>query len=164
MIDRLDRLNSLLNKILTFLAGASLLGLTLLATGNVLLRVFHVPYQGTYEIVAFLGALVTALALGYTQEKKSHIIVDILTEKFPRPVKKFLDCISFVLTALLFGLIAWQTFVWGFKIREAGELSETLKIIYYPFVFMTGFGFAVLSLTLVVDLLKTMTDRTKEKR
>ncbi len=41
------------------------------------------------------------------------------------------------------------------KIWEAKEVSETLKIIYYPFVFCVCLGFGVLSLTLLTDLLKT---------
>ena len=35
-----------------------------------------------HELVAFLSALVVSLPLGYTQLKKSHIAVDILSSKF----------------------------------------------------------------------------------
>ena len=68
------------------LGGVAVLALMALATGNVCFRVFGMPYRGAYELVAFLGAVVTAFALGYTQRKKSHIVVDILTETF-RPAK-----------------------------------------------------------------------------
>jgi TRAP-type C4-dicarboxylate transport system permease small subunit len=151
----LDKLNVYLNKILLILGGIAVLSLMSLATGNVLLRVFHMPYRGAYEIVSFLGALVIAFALGYTQKRKDHIVVDILTEKFPKKLNRVLDVVNYSVTLVFFSIVTWQIFVWGAKIWESGEVSETLKIIYYPFIFSVAVGFGVLSLTLLIDLLKT---------
>ena len=134
--------------------GAALLALVLLATANVGLRILRVPASGTYELVSFLGAIVTAGALGYTQKRKDHIVVDILSEKFPGPVKRALDGVNYALTMVLFSLISWQTFLWGSKLWRSGELSETLKIVYYPFVYCVALGFAVLAVTLFLDLLE----------
>ena len=136
--------------------GAALLLLVLLATANVGLRFFHAPYAGTYELVSFLGALVTAGALAHTQRRKDHIVVDILSEKFPPAVKRCLDAVNYAATSLLFGVIAWQVWVWGGKIKSGGELSETLKLTYYPFVYAVAAGFGLLALVLLVDLLKTI--------
>lgn len=135
--------------------GVSLLALTLLATMNVALRIFRVPVSGTYEVVSFLGAIVTAGALGYTQKRKDHIVVDILSEKFPAPVKRVLDRVSYVLILVFFSIVSWQTFVYGKRLMRTGELSETLKIAYYPFVFLVSAGFAVLALTVLLDLVET---------
>ncbi|MHB9062092.1 MAG: TRAP transporter small permease subunit, partial [Desulfobacteria bacterium] len=77
--------------------GVSLLALTLLATMNVALRIFRIPVAGTYEVVSFLGAIVTAGALGYTQKRKDHIVVDILSDTFPAPVKRILDRVSWIM-------------------------------------------------------------------
>ncbi|MFZ5998332.1 MAG: TRAP transporter small permease [Nitrospirota bacterium] len=155
MLLLLEKISKYLNRLLIVLGGAALLCLTFLATGNVLSRIFHAPFRGTYEVVAFLGALVTAFALGFTQEKKDHIVVDILTDKFPPPVKKALDRFNYFIAAVLFAVITWQVYRWGQKIREAGELSETLQIVFYPFIFCVALGFAVQTFTLVVDFLKT---------
>jgi TRAP-type C4-dicarboxylate transport system permease small subunit len=154
-MNHLDKLNVLLNKILMILGGLAVLGLMSLATGNVVLRIFHMPYRGAYEIVSFLGAVVIAFALGYTQKRKDHIVVDILTEKFPKALNRYLDRINYFVTLLFFSTVTWQIFVWGMKIWESNEVSETLKVIYYPFVFCVSLGFGVLSLTLLIDLLKT---------
>lgn len=135
--------------------GVSLLALTLLATMNVALRIFQVPVSGTYEVVSFLGAIVTAGALGYTQKRKDHIVVDILSEKFPAPVKRALDRVSYAILLVFFSIVSWQTFVYGKRLLLTGELSETLKITYYPFVFLVSAGFAVLALTIFLDLVET---------
>jgi len=140
----LDTFNNFCNKVLLFLGGISVLALMLLATGNVVLRVFHLPFRGTYEIVSFLGAVVIAFALGYTQKRKDHIVVDILTEKFPEPLKNLIDKVAYLAITLFFGVVSWQLYVWGMKIWESSEVSETLKIVFHPYVFMVAVGFALL--------------------
>ena len=152
----LETINDFLNKIMTILAGVAVLLLMALATGNVVLRIFHLPYRGAYEIVSFLGAIVIAFALGYTQKRKGNIVVDILTEKFPKKLNRILDGISYFVSAIFFTIVSWQIYIWGMKIWESHEVSETLKIIYHPFIFCVSFGFAILSLTLIVDFLNTL--------
>ena len=152
----LEKIRDLLDKAFLVLGGVAVLALMALATGNVCFRVFGMPYRGAYELVAFLGALVTAFALGYTQRKKSHIVVDILTETFRPGVKKVLDGISYFIGMVFFALISWVIFRWGIQIAQSGELSETLKVIYYPFIFSVSLGFAFLCLTLIVDFLITL--------
>jgi len=62
-----------------------------LATGNVLLRIVGVPFRGAYELVSFLGAVVTAFCIGLHPEAKFNIVVDILSDTFPGGVKRILD-------------------------------------------------------------------------
>src|SRR5512138_1484336 len=123
---------SYLSRFCMIVGGAALLLLVLLATANVTMRLFGVPFAGTYEVVAFLGALVTAGALAHTQRRKDHIMVDIVTDRFPPLVKRLLDAVSDGLAALLFGIAAWQVWKWGDNLKMSGELSETLQLKYYP--------------------------------
>ena len=152
----LERLSDLLRRVLMIAGGVALLALTLLATMNVALRIFRVPVSGAYEVVSFLGAVVTAGALGYTQKRKDHIVVDILSDKFPAPVKRVLDRVSYALILAFFSIVSWQTFVYGKRLLVTGEMSETLRIAYYPFVFLVSAGFAVLALTVLLDLAETV--------
>lgn len=149
----LERISALLRKLLMIAGGVALLALMLLATSNVVLRIVRVPVSGTYEVVSFLGAIVTAGALGYTQKRKDHIVVDILSDRFPGPVKRVLDAVSHALTLVLFSIVSWQIFRFGRRLMRTGELSETLKIAFHPFVFLVAAGFAVLALTLFLDLM-----------
>lgn len=152
----LERIRNLFDKAFLFLGGVAVLALMTLATGNVCLRIFGLPYRGAYELVSFLGAVVTAFALGYTQRRKSHIVVDILTETFPEGRKRILDGISYLMGVLFFAIISWVIFRWGMRIAASGEVSETLKIAYYPFVYCVALGFAFLCLTLIMDFLNAL--------
>ena len=152
----LETLTNVLNRILMVFGGIAVLALMTLATGNVVLRVFHFPFRGAYEIVSFLGAIVIAFALGYTQRKKDHIIVEILTERFPKKLQRVIDTFANLVIMIFFGVVSWQIFVWGMKIYESHEVSETLKVIFHPFVFAVSVGFAVMSLASLVDFLKNV--------
>jgi TRAP-type C4-dicarboxylate transport system permease small subunit len=120
------------------------------------MRLLHVPFAGTYEIVSFLGALVIAGALGHTQRHRDHIMVDILTDRLPPLAKRMLEAVSDLLAGILFGIAAWQVWCWGNKIRVSGELSETLQLKFYPFVYGTAAGFALLALVLVIQMLRSI--------
>jgi len=152
----LEKIWSMINKAMIVLGGVAVLALMSLATGNVCFRIFGMPYRGAYELVSFLGAVVTAFALGYTQRKRSHIVVDILSETFPEGVKRILDGVSYLITMVFFAVIAWVILRWGLQIAASGEVSETLKIIYYPFIFSVALGFLHLCLTLIIDFLSTL--------
>jgi TRAP-type C4-dicarboxylate transport system permease small subunit len=156
----LEKIDDFLNKILMFVGSVAVLLLMSIATVNVCLRFFfNAPYRGAYELVGFLGAIVIAFALGYTQKRKDHIVVDILTEKFPKRVNRILDGINYLITTIFFSVVSWQVFIWGMKISKSGEVSETLKIIFHPFIFSVSLGFALFSLTLVIDFLKNFRSR-----
>ena len=148
----LDKIDDLLGRLLLVLSGAAVLALMLLATGNVVLRIFHIPFRGTYEIVSFLGAIGVAFALASTQRRKGHIVVDILSSRYSRPVRRFVDALSAAICAVFFGIVAWQVLVWGMRIMVAGEVSETLKVIYHPFIFGVAAGFGLLTLTCLLDI------------
>ncbi|MBP2676077.1 MAG: C4-dicarboxylate transporter permease [Deltaproteobacteria bacterium] len=158
----LERLSELLRKILMIIGGVSLLGVTLLATSNVALRIFRVPVSGAYEVVSFLGAIVSAGALGYTQKHRCHIVVDILSSKYPPRIGRAVDALSHVVMSVLFSIVSWQTVAYGRRLIQAGEVSETLKIPFHPFVFLVAFGFAALALTSLIDFFETVW--TKEEK
>jgi TRAP-type C4-dicarboxylate transport system permease small subunit len=154
----LEKVNVFLNKILMVLGSVAVLLLMTIATTNAFLRIPFIKstWRGAYETVGFLGAIVIAFALGYTQKRKDHIVVDILTEKFPKRVSRVLDSISYFITTIFFAIVSWQVFVWGMKISKSGEVSETLKIVFHPIIYCVALGFAVFSLTLIIDFLKSL--------
>jgi TRAP-type C4-dicarboxylate transport system permease small subunit len=135
----------------------------LLATGNVVLRVFAIPYRGTYEVVSFLGAIGVAFALAATQRRRMHIVVDIFSSRYPRRLRQGVDLLSSLLSAAFFGVVAWQVARWGMRIMSSGEVSETLKVIYHPFIFAVAAGFALLALTCLLDIPRTLHRRGEEQ-
>lgn len=154
IVKHLEKISGLLNKLLTLLGGIFLVGMIVLTCANILSRLIWVPITGTFEMMGFFGAIVTAFALGYTQVKRGHIAVDVLVNRFSDKAKKVLAIINNTICCLFFLIAAWQILVKANSLMETGEVTETLQVIYYPFTYAVAFGCLVLSLTLVTEIIR----------
>ncbi len=161
IIDRLDSLNSLACRLLKITAGAFMLGMMLLACANMLLRAVGEPIVGVFELMGFFGAVVTALSLGYSQLRRSHIAVGLLTRRFPESMRRFLDAVVNLAACGFFLLAGLETGKWAGFLVETGELSETLQIVYHPFVYAAAAGCLIMALILFTDFLKIAGGREK---
>ena len=56
----------------------------------------------------------------------------------------------------LFAVVAFYVARYGRVLHETGSLSETLRIIVYPWVYVVGLGCAGLTLALLVDFLRSV--------
>lgn len=149
----LQKLSLFLSRLLIWTAGGFLLGMVLLTCANIVVRLFSVPISGTFELMGYFGAVVAALSLGYTQIRKGHIFVDILYETFPPGLQKVCSLVNSVLCCCFFAFISQQLLKWGNTLKATEQVSETLHIVYYPFVFGVSLGCASLCLVFFIEIL-----------
>lgn len=152
----LERITRYLNRMLMFIAGLFLLAMIFLTCANVFLRLVWIPVSGTFELMGYFGAVLTAFALGYTQIRKGHIAVDILVNGFSKGANKVLTAINHLICMVFFAFTAWQVAKYATTLMRTGEVTETLHIIYYPFTYGVALGCAVLSLVFLTEFLKTL--------
>lgn len=152
----LEKTIGALNTVLIILAGAALLAVMGISVANVMLRLAGGQFVGAYELVGFAGAVVIAAALGQTQQNKDHVPVDIITRRFPAGLNRAIDVTKYLLKIAFAVIVAWKMTQYGLHVAKVGELSETLKIIYYPFIFLVAAGFAVLACTVLLDLVRSL--------
>ena len=162
MIDRLDRFSRFCNKLLIFIGGFVLVGMIVLTCANIVSRLVWVPIKGTFELMGFFGAIVTAFALGSTQVARGHIAVDVLVNRFTRFKRRLTELVNNLACGLFFGVAAWQLVLKADTLRQYGEVTETLRIAYYPFVYGVAAGCAVLALVLLTNGLKLVFARKEE--
>jgi TRAP-type C4-dicarboxylate transport system permease small subunit len=160
----LDRVSHYLNQAFIWIAGLFLAAMVLLACANIFLRLVWVPVRGTFELMGYFGAVVTALTLAYTQSKGGHIAVDILVLKFSPKTKRFLLGANNLICLIFFALVAWQVTKYATNLWETGEVTETLGIIYYPFTYGVAAGCAVLCLVFFVDFLKAVFNKKESSK
>lgn len=156
-MELLDKISRVLNEILIGIAGVFLVVMILLICGNIFLRLVWTPVKGTFELMGFFGAIVTAFALGYTQIKRGHIGIDIVVNQFSAKTQRILSGINYFICMVFFGIAGWQIAKWATVLWKTGEVTETLRIIFYPFTYGAALGCFVLTLVLFVDLLKVLT-------
>lgn len=150
----LAKLIGWVNRWLVLSAGVFLVVMVVLTCANIGLRIVWLPVRGTFELMGFLGALVTALSLGYTQAQRGHIAVDVLINTFPPVVRRLLGLINSAVCAGFFALVAWQLAEKAAVLRQTGELTETLRVPYYPFTYGAAAGCGVLALVFLAELFK----------
>lgn len=145
-----------LNKVFVMVSGAALIGMIFLTCANVFLRLFGNPVFGTYELMGFLGAISTAWALGYAKVRKAHIAVDILVLSYSPRFRKIAEAIDAVIVSVFFAIITWQMVKYGNVLRRTGDITDTLRIIYYPFTYATAAGCGFLSLIYIEEFLQKL--------
>ncbi len=150
----LEKISLALNRILIFIGGTFLAGMVVLTCLNIFFRIVWVPVKGTFELMGYAGAVITAFALGYTQINKGHIAVDILVKCFSEKIQKIIGCINSAICLIFFSLAGWQIVKLGTNLLQTGETTETLRIVYYPFTYGVALGCFALALVMLVDILK----------
>jgi TRAP-type C4-dicarboxylate transport system permease small subunit len=134
-------------------AVAAMMGLTCM---DIILRLFRHPIPGTYEMVGFLGAVFAAFALGYTSVHQGHIAVDFVVQKLPARAQSLVDGINALICAVFFGFLSHQCVVYAADLKSFGEVSMTLQMPIYPFVYGIAVGCSLLTLVLAVRFIKSI--------
>ena len=153
---RFEKLINSLTYKFNWIAVFAVVAMMILTSADVILRLFRHPIPGTYEIVGLLGAVVIAFSLAYTSAEKGHIAVEFLVQKFPRNVQSFIMFVNDLIGAALFGLIAWQSILYASDLKQSGEVSMTIQMPVYPFVYGIAFGCGLLCLVLLTESFKSL--------
>ena len=155
-----------ISEYMSLIAGAAIIVMMLLSTADVLLRLggplfsklewralsFLKPIPGTYELVSFLGTVAAAFAMAHTSIKGSHVSVSLVTRLLPNRVRSIIRLITDSLALVLFGLLSWRSILYAKELRFCGEVSMTLQLPYYPFIYGVAFASFVMSIVLITYL------------
>ena len=141
-----------LSKALYRVAGSAIIAMMLLTCIDVVLRYLRRPIPGTYELVCFLGSVAVAFAMAHTSVERGHVSVSILVDLLPQKIQTFIHTVTNGFGFILFALIAWQSVLYANDLRACGEVSLTLQLPFYPFIYGVAFGAAAVCLVLSVEL------------
>lgn len=162
-IERLERLARSLSRWVNWVAGAGVVVMLGLIVADIIgIKFFKHPVPGAIEMVGFLGVVVTAFAIAFTQVRRGHIQVEFFVMLLPKRAHAGVTALVSLLGAALFGLLAWQSYKFGHTLQLAGEVSMTHQIPFYPFVYAIALACLPVCLVLLVDFLKAVTGAVRE--
>lgn len=141
-------------KLLNIIAGISLIFMMCLTVSDIVLRFLRMPIVGTYELVAFSGAVVIGFSLPFTSWIKGHVNSDFFILWLSEKKRKYFYFITRLLGIILFFLIAWNLILFGRDLYKSGEVSLTLQIPFYPVAYGIGICCFIECLVLFCDILK----------
>lgn len=143
-----------LSRWINVIAGAAITFIMLLTVFDVILRTFRRPIVGTYELVAFSGAIVVGFAIPLTSWMRGHIYVDFFTAKLPKTLRSIFNLSTRAMGIALFLLIGWNLIKVGMDLQQSGEVSLTLQLPFYPVAYGVAVSCFVQCLVLLTDMVK----------
>ena len=149
----LDKIRGL-SRFLNVIAGFSLTFLMLLTVMDVILRTLKKPIVGTYELVAFSGAIVVGFAVPLTSWVRGHIYVDFFILRFSKTARNIFNITTRCLVIVLFFLAGWNLMKFGIDLQKSGEVSLTLQMPFYPVAYGIGICCFIECLVLICDIMK----------
>jgi len=149
----LNKINGL-SRFFNVIAGISLTFLMLLTVMDVILRALKRPIVGTYELVAFSGAVAIGFAVPLTSWLRGHIFVDFFILRFSQKVRNIFNITTRCLVIVLFFLIGWNLIKYGMDLQKSGEVSLTLQMPFYPVAYGVAVCCFVECLVLICDVIK----------
>ena len=157
IIERLDKWAKLISNWIVWIGGAGVVLMLALTVADIIgVKIFKTPVPGAIEIVAFLGIIITAFGMAYTQAQHGNIQVEFFVTRLPKRVRAVFGVLTSLLGFILFALLAWQSVRYGINLQQSGEVSMTSRIPFYPFVYAIAFCCIPVCFVLIVEMLKNI--------
>ncbi len=112
-------------------AGLAVFVMIAVTSCDVVLRMTGRSIHGAYDIVRIAGAVTIACALPYTTAVKGHVAIEYFFHKLNNTGRLIVDTFCRLITIGLFGLLGWQSVLFGHSLRQSGSVSLTLEIPLY---------------------------------
>lgn len=109
--------------------------------------ILGIPFAGSNEIVEIALAVCIAMAIVYTHYEKSHVRVDILSEKFSIGTNRVVEIIGLFLGAACTALLAYGA--WKLSIASTMERESAITLYsfpIYPWKILFAIGFSIAAL------------------
>jgi TRAP-type C4-dicarboxylate transport system permease small subunit len=131
--------------------GTALVGMMAVTCVDVIFRAFDRPIFGAVEIVSFMATMVLACAMPLTEREQGHVGVDLFIRKFSARTQAVFSAATNLASTILFGLVAWQMYLYAATMKNSGEVSMSLEFPTYYLVYLVAVAFSVLSLVILVE-------------
>ena len=152
-----SRCGKLTLKISRYMAviAAIVLGIMMVLTvADVCGRYFFLkPIEGTFELIGIMLVIAGCLGLGFCQLNQGNIRITIIADSLPPRGQAIVYLISYTIGAVISGMICWRGLLraWDYIFKTLGGVTVTLKLPFWPFMFLLALGFGWLCFILLID-------------
>ena len=126
---------------------ATLLALmTLLTFVQVVLRyVFNTGLVWSVEATTYSFAALVLIGMSYGVRTQTHIAVDLLTNKLPKPIRRHVALLSIVLCLVYAGLMLYGASVFVERLAALGNMARDIPAPKWLLTLVMPVGFALLA-------------------
>jgi TRAP-type C4-dicarboxylate transport system permease small subunit len=117
-------------------------------------KLFLLPVPGAIEIVSLIQVAAIVFAVAATQREGGHISVEMFVDKLPRRIRALVKMLTSLLGLILFILLIYEGIGLGNEYLDAGEVTATVKIPFYPFAYAFSIALLPVAMMMLVDFLR----------
>jgi len=151
-----------LSRIAGIIAIGVLVGMMLFTVLDVFLRaVFSRPLPGSVDFIEIGMVLVGFLGLAWCAMRGMHMKLDLFVSFLPKRLQGMIGIFGHVIGLCTCILLSWRAFLEGIAVREMNLVASTVHIPLFPFYWVVGVGFALLSLSILVLLGRSLGEAIK---
>lgn len=118
------------------------------------------PIPATIAMVSnYYMVVVAFLAIGFAETRNGHISVEVLTELFPMRTQRHLYSWSYLISALVYGLLTVRTWEEAVRAHETGTfmMEQGTKLITWPSYYLLPIGCGLMVLVVLYRFLLYLT-------
>jgi len=136
VLEKFDRLNQKLSFWVEWIGLAGLLLMMFITCADVIgAKIFKMPVPGALDIVMISQSLAIACTIAASLILGRHVEVEFFMPLLPKPLQTFIDSFIHLLCLLLFVVICWKMFAYGYDMQTSNEVSPTIRIPLYGFAY-----------------------------
>jgi TRAP-type C4-dicarboxylate transport system permease small subunit len=146
-----------LDRLLGWLCGGLILGLTGLTAADVILRYwFNAPVSGAFELTEIMLAALIFAALPITTDRDEHVTVDLVDALVPARAQRVLRVIGDLVSALALAVFAWRLGLQALRLMAEGTQTFSLSLPMHPLAWFAAFACALSALTALAHAVRTL--------
>ncbi|WP_416899158.1 MAG: TRAP transporter small permease [Minwuia sp.] len=149
---------------LTSVVGSIAVGLMMVhITADVIGKfIFFSPVPATITLVSnYYMVVVAFLPLALAERRNAHISVEVLTERFPAALQRHINGWTYLLSAVVFGLLTYRSFTDALDKQDTGSfiMEQSTKVLIWPGHYLLPIGAGLMVLVLVYKFVCYLTGR-----
>lgn len=144
--------------LLGMVAGAAAFAVMWLIDANALMRkLFNQPVQGALEITEAALVLIIFLSMAYTQRRRGHIRVTLLTRHLPLNVRHVLFVLILLVGSALTAWYAFAAYTYAVRSFNINEMEwGVITFVVWPIKSSIALGWGLFSLQFLLDAIRHM--------
>ncbi|MBP7497546.1 MAG: TRAP transporter small permease subunit [Bacteroidales bacterium] len=155
-MEKFEKIVNGFSRLLFYIAAAAIILMMFVTTADVIFRLFRKPITGAYELVCFFSAIAISFAIAYTTVQKGHISVNIITRLLKDVYQKIISIITNIISIVFLFFTSYQLYVYGQRLSKTGEVSLTLHLPFYYFIYSISFAMFSVCLIEVFIIINTV--------
>ena len=155
MVKMLARIVRVINNALKYVCMGLLFFMMALGTADVFGRyLFNNPILGTLEVFEMLLPAIVLLGLGYTQESRAHVTMEIVVSHLSPRTQTVLSIFTNGLALFLSAMILWRGWVLVVGYWHMGRTIPTIGVPMFLPQLLVPLGALILCLVLILQMLQ----------